>query len=112
MTTLGPNEGIELLYTRECTTWREALANLQQALKNLNIDAEPKIITIDTMGQAYEYNFFASPTINLYGVDIDPQARRVSRRGIGCNRPYFWDKQSYPVPPVKMIEDGLKELYK
>ncbi len=106
-----PNEGIELLYTRDCQVWPQAMANLKTALAAMGINEEPKLVTIDTLDQAIIYNFFASPTIHIDGVDIDPHARRISKRGLGTGRPYFENKHSSDVPSVNLIKRALQELY-
>ncbi len=109
--TIIANEGIEILYTRDCQAWPETLTNLQQALKNLQIDDRPQLVIIDTQEQAEEYGFFASPTVHINGTDADPMARRVSKRGIGAGRPYFANGRSLPAPTVELLERALKELY-
>ncbi len=111
MQTYEPNEGIEFLYTRDCMAWAAALQNLQTALTQLGINDEPRVMVIDTLGQANEYNFFASPTIHIHGADVDRRARRINRRGVGHSRPYFWQGKNYTVPPVELIVVGLEELY-
>lgn len=111
MSDVIPNEGIELLYTRDCPHWPVALQNLQQALRAVGINEEPQCVTIDTMEQAEQYNFFASPTIHVRGQDIDQRARRISRRGLGHGRPYFDQGHAVGVPPLALIVAGLKELY-
>ncbi len=63
------------------------------------------------MEQAYTYNFFSSPTIHINGQDIDPQARRTSKRGLGTNRPYFYQDRSWAFPSAEMIRKAIKDLY-
>lgn len=109
--TAEPNEGIELLYTRDCKAWPEALTNLRAALSELGIREEPRLIPIDTLEQAEIHGFFASPTIHLQGVDVDPKARRVTRRSLGVARPYFHQGRATASPPVDLIKQGLQELY-
>ena len=109
--TTEPNEGIELLYTRDCRVWPEALVNLKIALQNLAIKEQPRLIPVDTLEQAEVYNFFASPTIHLNGVDLDPKARRISKRGLGSSRPYFHQGRAVTAPPVELISQALSELY-
>ncbi len=109
--TYEPNQGIELLHTRDCRAWPEALKNLAAALKKLGLAEEPRLVTIDTLDQAHAYQFFASPTIHVNGIDIDPKGRRVSRRALGSGRPYFYAGQASSAPPTKLIIEGLRELY-
>jgi len=111
MSTAQPNEGIELLYTPDCMVWRDVLANLEAVLRELTIPDTPRLIPVDTLDQARVYNFFASPTIHIHGIDIDPKARRLSRRGLGVSRPYLYGGRTYAVPPTELIRAGLKELY-
>ncbi len=106
-----PNEGIELLYVRECQHWQQTLLNLQNALAELKLEAEIKIIPIDTIEQAVIYNFFSSPTIHIDGQDIDNRVSRISKRGLGKDRPYFFGGRSWPVPPHGMIIEALQRLY-
>lgn len=105
-----PNEGIELLHTPECGAWPEAEANLKAALAELNLDDEVNIVTLYTLDEAREYNFFASPTIHVNGVDVEPQVRRSHKRGLGMDRPYFWNGTSYQAPPVEFLKKYLAEL--
>lgn len=111
MTATNPNEGIELLYTRDCKAWREALANLTAVMTELGIAEEPHAIPIDTLDQARAYNFFASPTIHVHGVDIDPRARRLKRRAVGSERPYLVGGRTLAAPPSELIRTGLSELW-
>ncbi len=107
----APNEGIELLYTKDCPAWSETLANLKIALEDLKLNEEPQLIIMDTIEQAEEYNFFASPTIHINGVDVDPHARRTHKIGLGMGRPYFAQGRALAAPPVEMIKTALQELY-
>ncbi len=111
MNQANPNEGIELLYVRDCKAWQEALANLKQAMEELGLAEEPKAIPLDTMDQAHEYGFFASPTIHVDGIDIDPHARRTGKRGLGIGRPYFENGRSNAAPSVAALKRALQELY-
>jgi hypothetical protein len=106
-----PNESIELLYTNDCKAWPMVLVNLKKALKQLGIKEKPRLIAIDTIEQAELYNFFSSPTIHIEGVDIDPHSRHINKRGLGCDRPYFYAGKAWKVPPVEFIMTNLHELY-
>ena len=104
------NEGIELLYTKDCINWEQALENLEIALKNLDISEDIKKVMLYTQDEAITYKFFASPTVHINGVDIDKRFRNISRRSLGKERPYFYKGKSYSSPPVELIEEALKEL--
>lgn len=106
-----PNEGVELLYTRDCEAWPAVLANLEKALKQLGIKEKPRLIAIDTIEQAELYNFFSSPTIHIDGVDLDPHFHHINKRGLGCDRPYFYAGKAWEVPPVEFMVDNLRKIY-
>ena len=109
---MPPNQGLELLYTPDCSAWPQAQANLEEALRQTNLASEPwQLVPVETMEQAYTYNFFASPTIHIHGLDIEPQARRITRRALGTGRPYFSHGQALIAPPVELIVKAIKELY-
>ncbi|MFH1112267.1 MAG: DUF2703 domain-containing protein [Patescibacteria group bacterium] len=105
------NEGIELLYTRDCRNWQQTLLNLKQVLKEEKIKEEPKLVIMDTMEQARMYNFFSSPTVHINGQDVDPQVRRTGKRGLGVDRPYFYEGRSWGFPSKEMIKKAIKDLY-
>ncbi len=106
-----PNEGIELLYVRECQYWQQALLDLKAVLASLQIKTEIAVIPIDTLEQAIIYNFFSSPTIHIDGQDIDKFATRISKRGLGKDRPYFFAGQIWSTPPPVMIKEALQQTY-
>ncbi|MFH1867022.1 MAG: DUF2703 domain-containing protein [Patescibacteria group bacterium] len=106
-----PNEGIELLYTRDCQNWQQTLVNLKQALNELHITDSMELVPIDTIEQARIYNFFASPTIHINGQDADSQSRRTGKRGMGTGRPYFFKGKAWSAPPKELIIKALKDLY-
>ncbi|MFZ5391132.1 MAG: DF family (seleno)protein [Patescibacteria group bacterium] len=106
-----PNEGLELLYTKDCKAWSQTLANIKQALQELNLTEEIKTVLINTLIEAKQYNFFASPTVHINGQDIDPAARRSRKIGLGYGRPYFYNQASHSHPSVEQIIKALQELY-
>jgi len=106
------NQGLELLYTPDCRAWQQAKINLEQALEQAGLSNEGfQVIVVETMEQARAYNFFASPTIHINGLDVEPQGRRIKRRGLGVGRPYFYQGQILAAPPVELIKSALKELF-
>jgi len=96
---------IELLHTKECPYWKEALKTLVEVINEYKIDAELKAITIGGLRKAEKYKFPGSPTIRINGVDIDP--KHTESIGLGC-RIYFYEGKPYGYPPRKMIIKALK----
>ncbi|MBI5465892.1 MAG: hypothetical protein HY974_01230, partial [Candidatus Kerfeldbacteria bacterium] len=70
---IPPNQGLELLYTSDCSAWPQAQANLEEALRQTDLTKEPwRLVMVETLEQAYAYNYFDSPTIHIHGLDIEP----------------------------------------
>jgi len=98
---------IELLHTKDCPYWKEALKTIIEIINEYKIDAELKAITIGGIRKAEKYSFPGSPTIRINGVDIDPKYKG----GIGLGyRIYFYNGKPYGYPPRKMIITALKNL--
>lgn len=98
---------IELLYSEGCHTWERTLELLKQILKDKKIDAEVKLVKIETQEDAEMHHYFGSPQININGKDIDPMAENVtSYKSAGC-RFYIYKEQTYELPPKEMLEDAL-----
>lgn len=98
---------IELLHTKECPYWKEALKTLVEVINTYKIDAELRVITIGGLRKAEKYRFPGSPTVRINGVDIDPKTIRSV--GLGC-RIYFHEGKPYGYPPRGMIIAALKNV--
>lgn len=70
---------VELLYFGGCPGHERARRALEDALAHEGIRAKIKIIAVDTVNAAQEYEFPGSPTIRIDGRDIFPVQALVSK---------------------------------
>ncbi len=98
---------IELLYFDGCPSWKSALANLQIALAEENLNTHIRLVKIGSAEQAKKQRFLGSPSIRIGSTDLWPEERED----------YFLDCRIYPTPDglrgyptVKMIREKLASL--
>lgn len=73
---------IELLYFDDCPSWQKALDLLQDALGEMNIKGEVRLIPVETQEQALENKFTGSPMIRVNGLELFPTGQESY--GLGC----------------------------
>ncbi|TET54568.1 MAG: DUF2703 domain-containing protein [Actinobacteria bacterium] len=98
---------IELFYFDDCPHYEKAKENLEQALKELDIEEKIELVKIDNQEMAREKKFIGSPTIRINDKDIDPLAENATSYGFTC-RNYFSDKGLTGWPDVEMIKEAIK----
>ena len=64
---------IELLYFRECPTYKPAQQTLQQALSEEGIEAQIQLLVVNSSEEAQRIQFPGSPTIRVNGRDLSQQ---------------------------------------
>lgn len=48
----------------------------------LNFDVEPELVIVKTVEEACEYRHIGGPTIQINGLDIEPDARNLEHFGM------------------------------
>jgi hypothetical protein len=48
----------------------------------LNFDVEPEFVIVKTVEEASEYRHIGGPTIQINGLDIEPDARNLEQFGM------------------------------
>lgn len=96
---------IQLLYFDDCPNYESTRELVEEAVDDLDIDAELELIRIDSPDSAVANRFLGSPTVKVDGVDIDPAARRRDDFGFSC-RTYG----ASGIPPRDMIVNALTRL--
>jgi hypothetical protein len=48
----------------------------------LNIDVNPELVIVKTVEEAVKYRHIGGPTIQVNGLDIEPDARHVEQFGM------------------------------
>ena len=98
--------GIELLYFDGCPSWRNALAELELALKSLGLSRDINLVQIDTNIEAKVNRFVGSPMIRIDGVDLFPVDH--TDYALGC-RLYTTPEGMRGWPSSEMIQAALVE---
>lgn len=98
----------QLLHTRGCHGYKQAMEELEMALEEAGLPARFEVILINNQVSAEKYRFFGSPTIRINGQDIDPEAVSIEKFGQEACRPYFWRDKFYDYPPKDMILEAVK----
>ncbi len=69
---------------------------------------EYEVLLIQSDEEAIENKFWASPTVKVNGVDINPMAKEVKRFGLGACRLYVYKDKISEDPPKEMILEALR----
>ncbi|HEY6073265.1 MAG TPA: hypothetical protein VIV15_07720 [Anaerolineales bacterium] len=96
---------IQLLYFTGCPSWQQAIGNLEAALKEEDITAEPELIRVDSESEADRLKFLGSPHFRVNGVDLWPEKR--DQYALNC-RLYPTPEGMRGVPTVPMIVQQLR----
>lgn len=75
---------IDILYFEGCTNYEPAVALARSVAGELGIDAEINVIEIMGPDDARARRFLGSPSIQVNGVDVEPEARERSDFGFSC----------------------------
>jgi hypothetical protein len=68
---------IELLYFDGCPSWQNALANLQTALREEELDIPIDLSEVKSDQDAAGAKFLRSPSFQVYGEDFWPEDRKT-----------------------------------
>lgn len=98
---------IDLLYFDGCPSWKNALENLQTALAAEGIQATIQLVRIDGPDEAERRRFLGSPSFQVDGVDLWPEAR--ARYDLAC-RVYATDQGLRGTPTVAMFRQRLSAV--
>lgn len=99
---------IKFLYFEDCPSHEDALARLQQVMREEGIDADIEIIKVETDEQAQQWRFIGSPTILVDGVDIVP-VEGATAYHLTCRTYFLEDGRISPLPSLAMIRHGLTQ---
>ncbi len=98
---------LTFLYFEDCPSHDVALARLREVLREEGIQAEIKIIKVETDEQAKELKFIGSPTILIDGQDIvTPHDAAIV--GLACRAYTLEDGRISPLPSYEMIRNGIR----
>ena len=85
---------IELLYFTGCPSYKKALANLRDALRETHLKARVKLVNVESEAKAQRVGFQGSPSIRINGKDLEGRdegysfsCRLYSLKGTTSNAP-------------------------
>jgi hypothetical protein len=105
MTGLGPQMKIEVLYFDGCPTYVIAEKILKEVLADEGIEAEVKLIAVNTDEEARKLRFPGSPTIRVDERDLFPALEREDWQ-LGC-RVYATREGLKGSPTAEMLREAL-----
>ena len=97
---------IEVLYFASCPTAKDAIANVKAVLKERNLQADIKLIAVETEEKAKQVGFQGSPSIRVNGKDLEGRDEGFA---FSC-RMYQDEGKMRPVPSKALISKKLDAL--
>ncbi len=99
---------VTFLYYEDCPSHDVALERLRLVMAEEDIQAEIKIIKVETNEQAQSLRFIGSPTIRINSQDIDPPSPDAYYV-LTCRAYQLPDGRISPLPSPEMIRHALNE---
>jgi hypothetical protein len=72
---------VRVLYTESCGNTPQTIRRVQDVAQELGIAIEISKVLVTSQDQANELRFLGSPSVQIEGQDIDPDARAASSFG-------------------------------
>lgn len=104
---MSPIEVI-FLYYEDCPSHEQALERLRAVMQQEGMQAEVKVIKVETEEAAQRLRFVGSPTILVNGQDIDSPSAGA-HYGLTCRAYRLENGRISPMPSVNMIRRALRK---
>ena len=98
---------IELRYWEGCPSHPEALALVEEILRERGVDADVHVREVTTHEEAEALRFPGSPTIIVDGRDIDPEGAKT-QPALNCRIYRMPDGSISPIPSREQLEVALR----
>jgi hypothetical protein len=98
---------IDLLYFEDCPSWQKGLENLHTVLSAENLEADIRLIRVETDEVAAKEEFLGSPSFRVGGQDVWPEERQTYH--LGC-RIYATEDGLRGFPTVSMLKKKIQDL--
>ncbi len=98
---------IDLLYFDGCPSWKAALKNLKAALIAEGLEANIRLMRVQTDEEASRWKFLGSPSFQVNGVDLWEEERQ--QYGLSC-RIYPTPQGMKGAPSPEMFQEKLRLL--
>ncbi len=99
---------IEFLYFADCPNYLLALDILDEVLNDEGLDWPVEMILVTTEETAVSQNFLGSPSIRIYGEDLEYFPNEEREYGLKC-RVYQADGKTQGFPSEKLIRDAIQK---
>jgi hypothetical protein len=99
---------VEVLYFQGCPNYADALAMVQQVRDELGIDADIRLREVTSLQAAAEGRFLGSPTIQVNGHDVEPDAAARRDYTLAC-RVYRSHDRLAGQPDAQLVRRALTE---
>ncbi|MBI4731516.1 MAG: thioredoxin family protein [Chloroflexi bacterium] len=96
---------IELLYFDGCPSWQDGLENLKAALSSEGLQAEIRLVRVESNADAARLKFLGSPSFRVDGMDLYPEER--NRYNMSC-RVYATPQGIKGAPTAAMLRERLR----
>jgi len=73
---------VKVVSLEKCSATPPTINLVKETAKELGITIDIKHVVVNTVGEANEHRHIGSPTVQINGIDIEPQARDSSQFGI------------------------------
>jgi hypothetical protein len=102
----GTRLRVSFLYFEDCPSYDLALERLREVMDEEGIPDDVEVIKVETEEQARKLRFVGSPTIRVYGQDIDPPSD--SHYALTCRAYRLADDRISPLPSKDMIQRAFR----
>jgi hypothetical protein len=96
---------VEVLYFDGCSTYKTAEKTLREVLAEEGMDAQVKLVAVNTDEEARRLRFPGSPTLRVDAKDLFPAGEREDWR-LGC-RVYATPEGLKGSPTTEMLREAL-----
>jgi hypothetical protein len=97
---------VDILYFESCPGWQGAAARVREVLDECGLEADVRLVPIETEEAAQAHRFVGSPTIRVDGRDVERVANAPEAFGLQC-RLYTGSDRLDGIPPKELIRDAL-----
>tara|TARA_E500000318_G_scaffold85651_4_gene81901 strand:+ start:91795 stop:92106 length:312 start_codon:yes stop_codon:yes gene_type:complete len=96
---------VRIVYFEGCPNAEPAESLVREVAADLGIQANTERVEVSTPEDAVREQMYGSPTIQIEGVDVDPEKRSGEDYSFGCR--VF--NGAHGLPPREMLINALKE---
>ena len=100
---------IYILFIEGCPSVLTVARHIKEIISEEAVDAEIKLVLIETLEDARRLHFTGSPTVRINGKDVETNFQDNKDYGLQ-SRQYYINGRKYNYPSKSMIEDAVKNI--